>query len=260
MLIFANTIQNFHVQATDDTLGKVKDLYFDEESWVVRYLVVDTQKWLPGRKVLVSPIGLDKVNYDNQIVEIFASKQQIKESPSVSEHQAVTRKNELLLNNYFGWPHYWSYFDNNRLWGEFPTPVQLKEAPPPNRDVELTPEQEEDVKLRSVNDIKGDFTGYKIQATDGDIGHVSDFLVDPETWKLRYFVVDTRNWLPGKFVVLSTDWIVYFYQQDKKVVVDLPKDKIENGPFFELTMPLTRLEEKQIHESYNKNPYFNRDS
>ncbi|MCD8510601.1 MAG: PRC-barrel domain-containing protein [Bacillus sp. (in: Bacteria)] len=256
MLIFTNTIQNFNVQATDDTLGKVKDLYFDEDNWVVRYLVVDTQKWLPGRKVLVSPIGLDKVNYDQKVVQVFASKDQIKDSPTIEEHQAVTRKDEFLLNYHFGWPHYWSYYDTQRIWGGYESPVHLKEAPHSFDNATLTPEQEQDTMLRSVKEIKGDFTGYKIQATDGDIGQVSDFLLDPDTWKLRYFVVDTRNLLPGKFVVLSTDWIEHFDQAEKKVTVDLPKEKIENGPFFELTLPLTRIEEKQIYDAYNKDPYF----
>lgn len=255
MLVFASRLQDFQVQATDDKLGKVKDLYFDKDDWVIRYLVVDTQKWLPGRKVLVSPVGFDYVDFEDTTVNIFASKEQIKDSPSIHEHQPVTRKNEHMLNTYFGWPHYWSYFDNNRLWGEYPTPLLLRDEAPPQEGIQLTPEQEEEEKLHSVNDIKGDFTGYKIQATNGDIGHVADFLVDPENWELRYFVVDTKDWLPGKFVVLSTEWIKDIHWDTKKVVVDLPKEVIENGPFFTMDRPLTAMEEKMLHESYKKSPY-----
>ncbi|MRH42670.1 PRC-barrel domain containing protein [Aquibacillus halophilus] len=254
MLHYANRIQEFNVQATDGKLGKVKDIYFDEDSWVVRYLVVDTNKWLPGRKVLVSPISFDHIDYENSTVNIFESKDMIKNSPSIDEHQPVSRKQEQMLSVYYGWPYYWNYLDTPMTWGQFPTPGELRSAG--SKEKELTPEQEESKKLRSVKEIKGDFSGYNIQATDGEIGHVTDFIVDDYNWKLRYFIVETKKLLPGKFVLLSIDWIESISWLDRNVVVDLPKEKIENGPFYDLHQRFTRDDEKRLYESYSKTPYF----
>ncbi|MFA9555726.1 PRC-barrel domain-containing protein [Evansella sp. AB-rgal1] len=255
MLTFASRILEYNVQATDGELGKVKDIYFDEDNWVIRYLVIDTRKWLPGRKVLVSPISFDSVDFENGMVNILETKESIKDSPSLEEHEPISRKHEILLHAHFGWPHYWSYFDNNRLWGDFNTPHELGNTTETEVD-KLTPEQEDERKLRSVNDIKGDFTGYTIQATDGEIGHVSDFMISDDSWKVRYFVVETKNLLAGKFVVLSVDWINSISWTDKRLVVDLPKDAIKNGPFFELDAPLTREEEMELYESFQRTPYF----
>ncbi|MDG5790032.1 PRC-barrel domain-containing protein [Evansella sp. AB-P1] len=251
MFIFSSRIQEFNVQATDGQLGKVKDIYFDEDNWVLRYLVIDTIKWLPGRKVLVSPISFDYVDFENFTVNIFDSKEEIKNSPSIQENQPVTRKQEILLNTHFGWPHYWSYLDNNRLWGEFSTPQELKRLNSNKEVTDLTPEQEEK-KLRSVNEMRGSLSGYSIIAKDGEIGHVSDFIIDDENWRIKYFVASTANWLIGKFVVLSVDWIERISYHEKKIYVDLPKDKIKNGPFFELDKPFTEVDEKLLYESYEK--------
>ncbi|WP_226038092.1 PRC-barrel domain-containing protein [Aquibacillus saliphilus] len=254
MLHFTNRIQDFKVQATDDKLGKVKDIYFDEDSWVVRYLVVDTKKWLPGRKVLVSPISFDYVDYQNSTVTIFESKDSIKNSPNIDENQPVSRQQESSLNTYFEWPYYWSYLDNEKMWGGFATPAELMKTGQTGE--ELAKEQQESTKLRSVDEISGDLGGYTIQATNGEIGHVTDFLVDDYNWKLRYFIVETKNFLPGKFVLLSIDWIKNISWIDQKVVVDLSKETIENGPFYNLHEHFTREDEKQLYQSYQKPPYF----
>ncbi|MDL4841908.1 PRC-barrel domain-containing protein [Aquibacillus rhizosphaerae] len=255
MLHFSNRIQEFKVQATDDELGKVKDIYFDEDNWVVRYLVVDTKKWLPGRKVLVSPISFDYVDYDNSKVAIFESKDSIKNSPTIDEKKPVSRKHELEVNSYFGWPLYWNGLGtNNTLWGGFDTPQELNRI---NRAEDALPvEQEEETKLRSVKEIKGDFNGYTIQASDGQIGHITDFIIDDYNWKLRYFIVETRNWLPGKFIMLSVDWIEDISWPDSKVFVDLPKEVIKNGPFLNIESPITREDEINLYDYYQKTPYF----
>ena len=50
-------------------------------------------------------------------------------------------------------------------------------------------------------------TGYHIQATDGDIGHVEDFLLDDRSWTIRFMVVDTTNWWAGEKVLIAPAWI-----------------------------------------------------
>ncbi|MBU9712177.1 PRC-barrel domain-containing protein [Evansella tamaricis] len=252
MLVFGQRLETFHVQATDGELGKVKDIYFDEENWVIRYLVIDTLKWLPGRKVLLSPIAFDHIDFENEKVNILETKEKIKESPPIDEHKPVSRQYEARLSVYYSWPLYWGYYEPERYWGNYNTPHQLKEQEtmPEVFDPE---EVEQTNKLRSAKELKGEFTGYKINTIDGEIGNVADFLIDDENWKIRYFVVGTGNWLPGKYVVLSVDWIQDISWKDSSVTVDLTKDQIENGPFFELGDPFTKKEEKILYESYGKN-------
>jgi len=259
MLVFARRIENFNVNATDGELGKVKDVYFDDDQWVVRYLVVDTQKWLPGRKVLVSPVSFDNVDLDSASVNIFETKEQIKDSPHIDVHQPVSRRQEKQLHAHYGWPAYWTGANENfQVWGPYGTPFELMDS---GQTVPIEPEVEPEViepneKLRSFNEVKGDFNGYRIQARDGEVGHVTDFIIDDENWKIRYFVVETRNWLPGNFVVLSTDWIEDINWREQRVVVNLPKEKVKNGPYFDPDDPFTREDERKLYESYNKTPYF----
>lgn len=256
MLIFSRRLEELNVNATDGELGKVKDVYFDEDQWVIRYLVVDTQKWLPGRKVLVSPVSFDTVDFENRNVNVLESKDKIKDSPHIDVHQPVSRRQEKQLNAHYGWPSYWTGMNENfHVWGRYGTPLEMMNSAP---DQQTEPEpSEQDQKLRSVNEIKGDLNSYRIQARDGEIGHVTDFIVDEENWKIRYLMVETRNWLPGRFVVLSTDWIEDINWREQRVAVNLPKEKIKNGPYFDPDRTtFTREEEEKLYESYDKSPYF----
>jgi hypothetical protein len=96
------------------------------------------------------------------------------------------------------------------------------------KEIELEEEEKnEDCHLRSVNEV----TGYEIEATDGSIGHVEDFIVE-DNWAVRYMVVDTKNWWPGKKVLVSPDWIKNVSFNEQSVKVDLTKESIKNGPEY----------------------------
>jgi uncharacterized protein YrrD len=58
MLKNSGILKGFAIHATDGELGAVSDLYFDDDSWTIRYLTVDTGGWLGGRRVLISPISV----------------------------------------------------------------------------------------------------------------------------------------------------------------------------------------------------------
>ncbi|MBU9722429.1 MULTISPECIES: PRC-barrel domain-containing protein [Bacillaceae] len=253
MLVFATQLQEFNVQATNGELGKVKDIYFDKENWTARYLVIDTRKWLPGKRVLLSPVTFDHVDFENKTVNILETKENIKDSPVVEEDEPISRRKEAILNTYFAWPHYWNHHDTTNH-GAFPTPEELKHAA--RTEPNLTPEQEESRMLASVNEMKGDLTGFKVKTSDGKLGKVTNFIIDDNNWKLQYFVVDTKPMLHGKFTALSVDWMEEISWEEKEVIIDLPKDLVENGPFFEFNTPFTREDERRLHESYNKTPYF----
>ncbi|MEQ6378259.1 PRC-barrel domain-containing protein [Bacillaceae bacterium S4-13-56] len=239
MLQLASILENYNVQATDGELGKVKDLYFEKDTWVVRYLLVDTKKWLPGRKVLVSPVSFDFVDPAEATVNILETEERMKESPTINESDTITSKVEADLGRFFEWPLYWGGMN---LWGSYATPRLWLES---NENYELEPisnKDEEKIRVESVNDMKGAINGYRIQVKDGKIGHVSDVIVDDDNWEIKFLVIETRNFLPGDFVAISTKWIDEISWMDKEVKVDLEKDTIVNGPFFNPVEPINEEE------------------
>lgn len=244
----------YNVRAIDGELGKVKDIYFDDESWIVRYLIVDTLKWLPGRKVLVSPLAMDDIDDAHELVHIRETKDSIKESPKVSEAETVSKKHEQIISDYFDWPYYWS---NQGIWGSFKTPRGLLQAYD-NGQVQRRLERDVEVNyhLRSMNEIKGAVEGYRISAADGNIGRIVDFLIDDDNWKVRYFLVETGKWLPGKLVLISPDWIESVDWFDKEVAVDLTKEQIERGPEYETQTPINRDFEERLYDKYEKDKYW----
>ena len=115
MLRSLKSLEGFAIGATDGKFGKVKNFYFDDESWVIRYLVVDTSTWLGGREVLISPYSISQPNWAESFIAATISKQQIKDSPSIDSDKPVSRQYERSYLGYYGYPYYWG---GTGLWGE----------------------------------------------------------------------------------------------------------------------------------------------
>jgi hypothetical protein len=145
--------------------------------------------------------------------------------------------------------HYWG---GHHVWGPFASPGQLAGKWSEKQAHATTPP--EDSHLRSADEV----TGYHIHATDGNIGHVEDFLVDDESWIMRYLIVDTRNWLPGRKVLVSPGWASSVDWPHKKVFVDLPREKIKNCPEYKSAEPVQREYENTIFNHYGFPPYWRR--
>ncbi|WP_332698676.1 PRC-barrel domain-containing protein [Halalkalibacter lacteus] len=221
MLYKASTIQSCTVQATDGDLGKVKDLYFDSEKWTIRYLVVDTLKWLPGKRVLVSPVSFDNVELDNNNISIFSSTDEIKNSPSVEEHQPITRVKELELHSYYGWSPYWV---GGGLWGPGNLPLLSTKE-----DQQYVTEMEDDQSfLRSVNELRGQVFGYNVKGIDHEeLGTVVDFVIDDNSWVVHYLIIDTGDWLPGRKVAISPESIDSIDWVAKDITINLRAAEVE---------------------------------
>jgi sporulation protein YlmC with PRC-barrel domain len=220
------------ILATDGEIGKVYDFYFDDEHWTVRYLVADTGGWLMGLLVLLSPVALREPDWSGRTFPVSLSRQQVEDSPSVESDKPVSRQHQIELHGYYGWPLYWGGgIDTVGLLGVYPNPVVEPELPKketPARGEEPIGRAQEDPHLRSTREV----TGYHIEAADGGIGHVQDFIVDDEEWTIRHVVVDTRNWLPGKNVLVSPQSIARVSWEERKVYVDPPREKIKEAPGF----------------------------
>jgi hypothetical protein len=151
---------------------------------------------------------------------------------------------EIKLYKHYNWEPYWIATPPGVLATAPPIPVEPEENG--------TAEEDLDSHLRSVKEVKG----YHIQALDGEIGHVEDFVTDDENWVLRYMVVDTKNWLPGKMVLVHPDWITKVSWEDSKVFVDLSRETIKDSPEFDPAAPVNRAYEERLYDYYGRPKYW----
>jgi hypothetical protein len=245
MLSKAKTLKGYKMDSLDGEIGKVKEFYFDDRHWTIRYLVADTGNWLTGRQVLISPYALGAVVREEQHITIDLTKKQIEDSPSLNSDKPVSRQFEEAYYGYYGLPVYWG---GPYMWGAYPYVVRDRE-----KWKEFTQgEKAWDPHLRSTYDV----SGHHIQALDGELGHVQDFIIDDETWAIRYLIVDTHNWWPGKKVLVSPQWIERVSWGESKVFVNLSREAIKQSPEYTEESLLTRDYEIGLHRHYNRQGYW----
>ncbi|MHB8455619.1 MAG: PRC-barrel domain-containing protein [Acidiferrobacterales bacterium] len=264
MLRSTNELENYAIRATDGTIGHVKDFYFDDERWVIRYLVVDTGTWLLSRKVLISPIAIGRPNWTDKELPVAITKEQVKNSPDIDTDKPVSRQHEIRYLGYYGYPDYWG---GTGLWGggAYPsmmmpgyagylsTPHAVRpEAEEAYARAEAARHQDDDPHLRSGKVVMK----YHIHATDGEIGHVQDLLVDEETWAIRYIIVDTSNWWLGHQVLIAPQWIQDVSWPDATVSVNLTRQAVKNAPPYTSAAPLDREQEVGIYKHYGRPSYW----
>lgn len=245
MLIKAATLNGYKLDSLDGEIGQVDEFYFDDQHWVMRYLVVNTGNWLNGRLVLISPYALKSVDSKARHIGIDLSKQQIEESPSLNCDKPVSRQFEEAYYGYYGWPMYWA---GPYMWGYSPYIER-------DRQLWIASSEEQigwDPHLRSTHDV----SGHHLQATDGDIGHVEDFIIDDETWAIRYLVIATQNWWPEKKVLVSPRWIERISWDDSTVFINLPRETIRQSPEYTEDSILDRDYELRLHRHYERPAYW----
>jgi hypothetical protein len=244
-------LKDYTIHATDGELGSVSELFFDDETWAVRYIVVDTGGWLSGRKVLISPYSVIRVDPDCARLDVTLTKRQVENSPDIDTHAPISRQHEAAYLGYYGYPYYWS---GPNLWGPafFPAGVAVVE-PASTEDMARSIRSESaDSHLRSTEAV----TGYYMEASDGEIGHVDGFVIDAAAWAIRYLEVATRNWLPGKKVLVSPEWIERISWKESKVHTGLSIQAIKSAPEYIESRPVIREYESQLHSHYGRPPYW----
>jgi hypothetical protein len=245
MLSKAKTLESYKLHSREGEIGKVKEFYFDDHHWTVRYLVADTGNWLTGRQVLISPYALTAVNKEQRTITVDLTRKQIEDSPSLDSDKPVSRQFEEKYYGFYGWPMYWG---GPLMWGSYPNllhdPEKMREPAPH--------EKAGDPHLRSTQHVNG----HLLQAIDGEIGHVEDFVIEDETWAIRYLIVDTGNWWPGKKVLVSPRWIQSVSWGQTKVFVDLSRDEIKRSPAYINEELFTRDYEEDLHQHYNRQGYW----
>ena len=231
MLQQVEKLQNCRIVATDGQVGTVRDVYFDDRRWVVRYLVVETGSWLNARRVLISPYAVRFIDWQTRAVVVNLTRDQVKGSPHIDTDKPVSRQQEDEFNRHFGYPQYWPY-STYWAWSEVPLlapPIQQASEAAEAASRIHQDEARADAHLRSSQVV----IGYHIQATDAFLGHVADFLFDEETWAIRYLVADTRSWFPGEQVLVAQESIREVNWAAESVGIALTRRELEKSPEYD---------------------------
>jgi hypothetical protein len=212
--------------ATDGDIGHVKDFYFDDRNWAVRYVFADTGSWLSGRQVLLSPHAFGHIYHTGKVLRVNLNRKQIEDSPSIEQHKPVSRQYEEEYHRYYGWPYYW---EGDGLWGGtrgFPileSPESYKPAKHPA--AADSKHQPADAHLRSTQAVNG----YHIKASDGTTGHVCDFLMDDKSWAIGELVIKIGHRFTGKEVTIPVKAVERISYDESMVSVNLTKEAVEQS-------------------------------
>ena len=225
-------LTGYRLQSFEGEIGKLKQIYFDDKRWIVRYFVVHTGSWLLGEDVLIAPTAISAVNEEKKFLEVDLTREQIKNCPAINTALPVSRHYEQEYYRHYGWEPYWI---GDPIFGPAPT----MPLPP----VEEKPEHP---YLRSSDVVKN----YSIHASDDDIGHVEDFILEEPGWAIRYLEVDTHNWLPGKHVLVAPTWIEQVDWKKQEVAVKLKRAAIQKAPFYDPAKIISREYQVALYKYY----------
>lgn len=255
MLNSVKQLAGFDLVALDGSaIGTVREVYFDDERWVIRHLVVDTGGWLSGRHVLVSPHAVTGIDHEARRVGVALTRRQVEEAPGTETDRPVSRQYETQAYDYYGYPYYWG---GGGLWGMLDLPLGGAIGPltPPatpgdGLDTatrrELAAADRGDPHLRSSREV----SGYDVAARDGDIGHVHDFLFDARSWQIVLVVVDTRNWLPDRLVLVPPGWVDSVDWSGHRAVFKVTRQAVESSPPYEAQRGLQAEELRTVQQHF----------
>ncbi len=223
MLHSLKSFYGHRLTAKDGAIGEIQDILFDDQSWGIRYLVADTGNWLDQRLVLLSPQSFGNWDRTAKTLQIDLTRTQIEASPSINRHLPVSRQFEQEYYAYYGWPAYWAGDGFGGMPGD---PMMMPVLPPPDQEAlkKLAPNRV-DSHLQSAKAVKG----YDLEATDGQIGRVTDFLAEDEIWRITQLVVETGHWYAGKEIRVATDHIRQVSYEEAQVRTSLSRAELQTS-------------------------------
>ncbi|MEO9022304.1 MAG: PRC-barrel domain-containing protein [Ginsengibacter sp.] len=227
------SLVGYAMKETDGEIGKVAEFYFDDVTWTIRYFIVKTGNWLSGRKVLISPVVVKEPDWENREFPVNLTKKQIEDSPDIDTDKPVSRQQEELLSNYYPWRLYWGSEPDEHGGGIFGMmPGDLYDAnveTNENSAPEVVENVPQDQHLRSTDEV----IGYTIHATDGEVGKISDYIIDDTNWKIKFLVVSTGSLFNNKKVLVSTQGITKVNWDNSNVAVNLSTEEVKNSTEFD---------------------------
>lgn len=255
MLVSIKEMHGNALQATDGEIGRVDEILFDDEGWTVRFLVVNTGNWLRNRKVLIGTPALGELDWKNRRMNVNLTRDQVENSPGTETNEPVSRQLEAQYYDYLGWPHYWvgvglggtTYYPGslfgttNDILNNHPEDDEVRNSDH-NSDV-----QPGDIHLRSTNEIYG----YQIEAADGVIGHVDDFIVDDKSWVVKHIAIETHKWWPGKKILLPPVWIESVLWPEAIMKVEVTREIVKHVPEWNTGETISTELEERLNSYYS---------
>ena len=232
MLVSFEDIRGYGIRAVDGDIGALRDVLFEDADSAIRYLVVETGGWLLGREVLLAPAAVGAVEPQRRVIATALTTRQVKDSPVLDDQQALSREHEELLHRHYDWAPYWQGTTAAGLapqWGLLGLPPAPAQDDPILRELAAAELERGEPMLRSAREV----VGYYVAATDGDIGHVEDLLIEDASWTIRHLVVDTRNWLPGRKVLIGPDRLRSVDWGGRQILLDLTRREVEASPEYD---------------------------
>ena len=237
-------LNGFTIGGTDGEIGKVKEFYFDDKSWTIRYIIVETGSWLSERKVLLSPQAVITTDWEENVFRVNLTMEQIKNSPDIDTDKPVSRQHERDLYGYYPWGGY--YWGGGMGMGMYP--IAINQTIQKENDVSDDDTSDDDPHLRSADKV----TGYNIKATDGEIGDVEDFIINDSNWQIDFILIDTGNWFPGKKVLIAPKMIKEINWEASTVVVNATEDRVKNSPEYQPGEELSESYEANLQNYYGR--------
>lgn len=262
MLRNMNDLKNYAIRATDGDIGHVKDFYFDDATWTIRYLVVSTGTWLSDRTVLISPMALGHPDWAGKVLPVSITKEQVKNGPDIDTQMPVSRQQEMGYLDYYGYAPYWE--DVGSWSGVGHLRVARSGIDFEDGDSKLgrlsgaqtratdEADKESDLHLRGCKAL----IGYRIQAVDGDAGSVQDLLVDEETWAIRYLLVDASNWWVGNRILITPEQILKVSWLESAISVNLTRRAVKDATPYDPTVPMNERREVVVDEQHDHRSTF----
>ncbi len=245
MLDKAKTLLGYKLCTDEGDIGKLKEFYFDDRHWAIRYLAADTGSWLAGRQVLISPYALDAVIRERHRIVLGVTRRQIEDEPALARDQSVSRQFEDAYYRFHGWPRYWL---GPYTWGKS---SELHRDPRRETD-DPTGRTPRGWPVRSTSDLRGSY----VQTSDGEMGHVDDVIIDHDAWVIRYLIVNAQNWWPGTQVLLAPQWVRRVKWDRRELFVALSGDAIRQSPQYTERLLVTREYEARLHHHYGRSGYW----
>ncbi|MFW6312890.1 MAG: hypothetical protein ACOC2N_03310 [Spirochaetota bacterium] len=251
MLISTSKIEGSRVHAQDGTIGKVATFLFDEEQWVLRYIVAKHGFLFSGGRVLLSPVSVTgTVGENDRAIRVGLTKEQIKNAPPANLARPISRRKEEQFHRYYQIPVYWG---GAGLWGTAMTPMEagtVSYEPAPAE--EPVAADTDEFHLRSTEEV----AGYRVEAQGESVGTVSGFLIEDTTWAVRYLSVDMQDEYGGGKLFISPHWVDEISWIERKLKLDLPTKRLREMPTIGVQDTLEREDEEKLHEFFGQPRYW----
>jgi hypothetical protein len=171
------TLMKTPLVTTDGEEHQVRSLLFDDRSWTICFLIADAGSWLSRRQVVIRTCAIDGPDWTKKVIAANLTHQELVKCADASSIKPVSEQQQLALKKHFGWP------DSEPRWH---VPAALVPA-----QREFPAQANDDPHLRNTMDL----LGYEVWLTDRRVGILSDFIMEPNCWHIKYLSVKVGDWV-----------------------------------------------------------------